>query len=353
MSGPPRSPVHARSRRNSPLLRWLLLLLGAALLHLLAGLVVLLTLAGWRSLQGLPPEPEPPLQLVMMEQPPEPEPEPEAPVEPPPDLDGQLVELPEPEVEQPPEEAQYLAEHNSTVPEETRTEEFRINPEVVAPTFSEQDVEAAEAIDDVQAEDESSGATVGNDRFDPDRNGSMASLPSRFRATNMLGDEAPTTAVPDSAALSGAPQNDLLREEVGDRLQLNANEYIYASYFAKIRRAINTWWERNLMELRHAPPVGLENYTTTVDAVISRDGHIVDVTVTRTSNVREFDEAVTRAYVRAAPFPAPPDGLVDANGQVRLPTMHWTVQTPSSNLGANGVDPRAGVLYPGLHKGPR
>ena len=120
-----------------------------------------------------------------------------------------------------------------------------------------------------------------------------------------------------------------------------------------MRRAINTWWERNLQELRHAPPIGLENYTTTVDAVIDRNGHILDMTVTRTSNVREFDEAVTRAYVRAAPFPPPPEGLVDAEGKVVLPTMLWTVQTPSANLGTNAVDPRAGVLYPGLHKSPR
>ena len=93
---------------------------------------------------------------------------------------GQLVDLPEPVEQEVPEESDYLAEHNRTVIEETRTEEYRINPEVLAEEYSRDDRLELEELVDVGALDHSTGATVGNNTFEPDRDGMLAALPSPF-----------------------------------------------------------------------------------------------------------------------------------------------------------------------------
>ena len=108
-----------------------------------------------------------------------------------PELDGQVVEIAPPELEEAPEEAEYLAEHNSTVEEETKTLDFEVNPEVVANEHSEEARYETEDLLDLNVDKPSTGATVGNDRFEPDRDGVLASLPSRWRMTNQDGPQDP------------------------------------------------------------------------------------------------------------------------------------------------------------------
>ena len=65
---------------------------------------------------------------------PEPEPEPEDPADP----KGQIVETPPPAEDKVPLQSDYLAEHNTAVPEEMRSRQFKINPEILAATFSDE-----------------------------------------------------------------------------------------------------------------------------------------------------------------------------------------------------------------------
>ena len=51
-----------------------------------------------------------------------------------PDFHGQIVDLPPPEEEKTPLDADYLAEHERVVENETRSERYKINPEVLAPS---------------------------------------------------------------------------------------------------------------------------------------------------------------------------------------------------------------------------
>jgi TonB family protein len=194
---------------------------------------------------------------------------------------------------------------------------------------------------------------VGNDRFEPDRHGSLASLPSRWTLTNREGLEDPLPSSHAFAALAGAPQNDLIEEELGERLALNTHEYLYAGYLARIRRMVNFYWEQNLRNLPRTARVQDTSYLTEVRVVIDANGSIVDLAVTRTATLRELDDAVTRAYHLAAPFPPPPEGLIEADGKVHLPAMKWTARFSTSQVQFRGVDPRAGELYPGIHKTPR
>jgi TonB family protein len=280
--------------------------------------------------------------------PPEEPPEPEVEVEP-----GQIVEIAPPEVQERPEESEYLANVNSKVVEETRVERVEVNPEVLAPTWSKDQRYQQEDLLDINVEKPSTGATVGNDKFDPDRDGNRSALPSRWLLTNKEGLQDPVPASHMAAALSGAPQNDRLDERLGDQVALNARDFIYADYFNRIRRLVNYYWKQNLDNLPDSVRIVNPRYRTLVDVVLDRDGALELVTVTDPSGVGELDDAVVRAFRLAGPFPNPPTGLVQNDGRVYLPSMDFTVSFGQASMVYQGVDPRAGVQFPGLLKAPR
>ena len=286
------------------------------------------------------------------------EPEPEE-AEPPKPLDptGQIVEIAPPQNQERPDEADFLAEYNSTVPEETRSERFAINPEVLAPTFSkEQKIELrGEPVPDLGATAPSTGAQVGNDRFDPDRHGTLAALPGHWDATNRLGYEAPVPSAVLRSVLQGAPQNDRLDVKRGDATQLNAHEFLYTAYLNRIRRLVNFYWNQNLDNLPASVRLVKPEYTTRVLAVLDSEGSLeaIQVADDGQSGSRELDDAVVRAFRVAAPFENPPEGLIGDDGFVRLPDMAFTVTLGHASIPYQGIDPRAGVQFPGILKAPR
>ena len=99
---------------------------------------------------------------------------------------GQIVDLPDPTLQERPEDAEYLAETDRLVEMETRTEDYKINPEIIAPEYSEDSRLELEDLEDVGADESSTGAQVGNDRFDPQEDGSLAALPSPYQLSLSL-----------------------------------------------------------------------------------------------------------------------------------------------------------------------
>ncbi|TNE87447.1 MAG: energy transducer TonB [Deltaproteobacteria bacterium] len=317
-------------------------------LHFL-GLVAAVEYGGW-----LFPKPPPgkPVQLVTL-LPPEPEklPEPE-PEEP--DWDGQIVETPDPEQEiDPPEDAEYLAEHNERVEEETRSRDTRINPEVLTKDFHLEDKVEKQDLVDVDVTKPSTGAQVGNDRFDPAKDGSLAALPSKWRFTNRDGYEAPVPAASTQSVIAGAPQADLLDEKPDTETNLNTKEFLYAAYLLQIRRLVAFYWEQNLDNLSGSVRLVKPKYNTDVEIVLDANGALIATTITEESGSEALDDAVVRAYKIAGPFPPPPEGLVSPDGRAYLPPMGWTVTVGQAQNRYQGVDPRAGVRFPGLLKSPR
>lgn len=293
-----------------------------------------------------------PLTMVIYQ--PEAEVPEEEPDEPdPPVFDGQIVELAPPEIEEVPDDSEYLSEYDTKVEKETRTEKFEINPEVLSKQFSkEQQAEQADVID-LNVDKQSTGATVGNQRFDPDRDGSLSALPSPWKATNKEGTQDPILSSQRDAALSGAPQNDLLNEEIGDVVDLNSLKYPYAGYMDRIRRQVNYWWQQNLDNLPSSVRLSKSKYTTEVSVILNADGALEHIEVTTEAGVPELDDAVVRAFRLAAPFDNPPAGLVQKDGRVYLPDFDFTVQLSAASMQYQGIDPRAGVQFPGILKSPR
>lgn len=301
------------------------------------------------------PEPDdsdiPPLQIVMLE----PEVEEEEVEEPDPEIDwdGQLVEVAEPEEQIKPEDAEYLAEYDTVVPEEMRSERFRINPEVVAPEFSQDDVVRQEDIMDLNVTDESTGATVGNNRFDPQQDGNRAAIPSRWQVTNKEGPQDPVPSSAAEALISGAPSNDLLDEQVGPGTYLNTKEFKYAEYLNTIRRMVNFWWEHNLHNLPSGLPFSKPQYETVVEVTLNANGVMDEIVVLEESGIEAVDTALVDAWRMAGPFPPVPEGLLERDGRAYLPPMSFTLSIGQASNQYQGIDPRAGVQFPGILKSPR
>lgn len=292
-----------------------------------------------------------PVQLVIVQ--PEDEDDEVVPEPPEPDYRGQIVELAPPDEEEIPLEADYLASHDQRVDKETRTEQVTVNPEIVTPQFSRDQQAQAEDVVDLNVTKRSTGATVGNRRFDPSVDGSLAAVPSPWRQTNRPGPADPVPAAALEAKLSGSPQNDKLDEEVGDRVALNARRYPYEAYMRRIRRQVNFWWEQRLNNLPSGLRLSKLTYVTGVEVVLDREGGIVSIDVLEQSGAEPIDQAVVTAFELAQPFDNPPTGLIDDNGEVHLPIFRFEPTFGVGEARYEGIDPRAGVQFPGILKSPR
>ena len=268
-------------------------------------------------------------------------------------FEGQIVDLPDPNEALRPEDANYLAEADRLVEEETRTEDYKVNPEILAPEYSEESKLELENLQDVGADQASTGAQVGNDRFDPQEDGSLAALPSPYQLTNLDGLQSPTVASHRSESIAGAPNNDLLDEEIGQSVNLNTKEFLYANYINQIRRLVVFYWRQQLDNLPRSLRISKPRYKTVVYIALNEDGLLDEVQVLETSGVGPLDNAVVEAFKIAGPYPEPPEGLMDPDGRARLSDMAFTVEVGQANSAYRGIDPRSGVQFPGILKSPR
>jgi outer membrane biosynthesis protein TonB len=340
--------------RRDGLPRWsVVFLLQSAFLHVVLLAAVATTRIGNPEEGSSPPRP-PPMSVVIVEPESDPaeeqqeEDEQEQPI-----YEGQIVEIAPPLQEERPDDADYLSRYDAKVEHETRTDRFEVNPDVLSRTYSKEQQKEQRDLMDVNAERESTGAKVGNHRFDAARDGSMAALPSPWRITNLDGNQDPVPSSQSRANLAGAPQNDLLREAIGEAVNLSSMRYPYAGYMERIRRQVNYWWTQNIDNLPSSVRLSRSSYTTEVKVILNGDGALELVDVTAVSGSPELDDAIVRAFRLASPFDNPPAGLVMKDGRVYLPEFDFTVNLSTAQMQYQGIDPRAGVQFPGILKSPR
>lgn len=293
-------------------------------------------------------------ELTILQPPPLVDPELDPPEPPPePELQGQIVEIAPPREEQVPDEYEYLAEYDNKVDEETRADRFKVNPEILAPAYSDESKMQQEDVADLNIDKPSTGARAGSARFDPGRDGNYAALPSPWAQTNKDGLQDPVPASHSLSDMAGAPQNDKLDEKVGDQVSLNTKEYLYAGYLMRVRRMVNFYWEQCVQNLPSSTRFGRNEYSTAVEAVLDGVGALETIGVTHESGSAELDACVVQSFRVAGPYPNPPEGLIEADGRVYLPPMVFDVSLGVARMQYQGVDPRAGVQFPGILKSPR
>jgi hypothetical protein len=108
---------------------------------------------------------------------------------------------------------------------------------------------------------------------------------------------------------------------VGSENLLNAQESVFYSFYARLYEAIGPIWQSNVHEVPRHRRVDPGDYSTTVDVVLDREGHLIRVRYLNNSGIREFDDAVEKSWHRVGHFPNPPSGLVNENGEVHT---GWT-----------------------------
>ncbi len=108
------------------------------------------------------------------------------------------------------------------------------------------------------------------------------------------------------------------------KTQLNTREYLYYGYHKRIRDQLDQWYQTNLREqLKKVFSQGrtvasVENKRTQLLIVLNNKGNLVTVHVLGISGVKELDDAAIETFKKAAPFPNPPKGMVDADGTIKV-----------------------------------
>ena len=283
------------------------------------------------------------------EEPEEVEPESEEP-------DGQIVEIAPPEDQRRPEEADYLAEYDSTVPQESVDRRYRVDREVTAPTYSPDDI--LQLREEVQAPPTtlpSSGATAGRETYQAGRYSLFPNRQSPWDFTSESGLNSPTPASYGTSRLAGSPSNDHLPNVASaDRTALNAHEFLYASFWNRVKQLVSFYADQTLANSRPSVPLRSPRYEMVLSGAIATDGRLLTIEIDESCGVPEWDNAVKEAFRLAAPFPDPPEGAADpATGYIPMHRFGFTIIVGGARAEMSGIDPRQGVEFPGLQTLPR
>ena len=122
-----------------------------------------------------------------------------------------------------------------------------------------------------------------------------------------------------------AASSDYLQDtKIGAQTMLNTREYAYFSYYQRVRRQLEQYWEPGLRQrLRKMVERGRtlaseKEHSTKLLVVMGQSGNIEKILVQDTSGVLDLDQAAIDAFNKAGPFPNPPRGLVERDGTVKV-----------------------------------
>lgn len=110
-----------------------------------------------------------------------------------------------------------------------------------------------------------------------------------------------------------------------ERTALNTREFVFYGYYQRIRQRLDRAWvpilrQKLLRFYRGGRSLASDmDHRTRVMVVLNRGGEIVRVQITSESGNAELDDAAIGAFNEAGPFPNPPHGIIDAQGEIQVP----------------------------------
>jgi TonB family protein len=274
--------------------------------------------------------------------------------EPPPEADGQIVEIAPPKVEQRPDKADYRAEHDSKVEKESVDPRYRLDRVVTAETYSPEDAYELAQNEGIETDLPFTGTVAGRQVFET---GKYSLFPNRTSQWDFDSGEGISAPAPSSALdsrMAGAPSNDYLPGvDRSNKTALNAHKTLYASWWNRVKHLVSFYADQTLSNARPKRALRKHKYEMVLSGLIGPDGHLAAIDVKSGSGVPEFDQALKQAFHLAAPFPPPPEGAADRDGFVHMDSFGFVVMIGSAQAEMNGIDPRQGVQFPGLQTGGR
>ncbi len=110
----------------------------------------------------------------------------------------------------------------------------------------------------------------------------------------------------------------------GEVSALNTKEFVFFSYFERVRHQLDQAWQpivrENIQKIFKSGRRLASNadYVTRALVTLDQKGQIVKVQVLEESGTHDLDQAAIDALNQAGPYPNPPKGLVDQNGNVQI-----------------------------------
>ncbi len=249
--------------------------------------------------------------------------------------EGQIVQQEQQLNDEVPVNSRFLSKHNQVVKEQTQAAvngAFKNTDStggekksIKMPGKTAEASEQKEAREEQKAEKESKQLLTSDDGVDADlaaKSSKMKSFMPSFRPT------APVVNAKEMAEGGGegpsATDDHLKDVKTGMQTMLSTREFLYYSYYNRIRSKLTQYWqpkirekmERILKEGRTIASTG--DKVTKIVIILDGRGVLTKVQVLGTAGVRDLDDAAVEAFRAAAPFPNPPKGMVDSDGTIKI-----------------------------------
>ena len=112
--------------------------------------------------------------------------------------------------------------------------------------------------------------------------------------------------------------------QTGMQTLLSTREFVYYSYYNRIKDKLRQYWEPKIKEkmeriMRQGRTIASKtDRITKVIIVLDDRGTLIRVQVIGESGVTDLDQAAVEAFRAAAPFPNPPKGIVESDGTIKI-----------------------------------
>lgn len=252
--------------------------------------------------------------------------------------EGTIVTVPEPEVPKKPKETKHLAKYDVDVPKEqkarvrdTRSKAVRQGKERVAKPSRVQSPDSLSRKETkLDREPRPQELPKARPDMQPTERGERA-VPdelARGRKPSLLlptGDE--KSAIANLQTLSAQFDSDdalLDVDEEGDTTLLKAKSFRFFDFFERVKERVREHWQPGDVYRQRDPSgkiYGVKDRLTILRVTLNREGRVLKVVTHKKSGADFLDAEARRAFKAAAPFPNPPEGLLDEAGQVTFGFM--------------------------------
>lgn len=214
-----------------------------------------------------------------------------------------------------PEDAKFLSAHNQRVVKESAAQkvgEFKN-------TGKKEDSE--KAVKKVAQESKPKTQTTKSSQLSRTGLPTLADLRPQFDP-NIQRDLNPTK---DAAQSEASRTNDYLKDTPPSlETVLNTREFVYYTYYQRIRTQIRQYWEPSIREkvkkifAQGRTLASEHDHITRVVIILDKNGGLLRVQIIGESGLRDLDDAAVEAFRAAEPFPNPPKGIVEADGTIKI-----------------------------------
>jgi TonB family protein len=136
-------------------------------------------------------------------------------------------------------------------------------------------------------------------------------------------------------ALGGGSVDHLDEVEQGEETALTAKRWVHASFFNRLKRQVATNWDPQTVWRRSDPTGthhGFKTRVTEVRVSLTPKGELAKIVVTTPCGVSELDDEAVRAFHAAAPFVNPPEALIEKNNLITFAfSFHFEIGAPRTS----------------------